>query len=501
MVRFNLSRLLVLSLCVLMMVCSGHAVAQEDAAIPSPPREFRAAWVATVANIDWPSKPGLSVEEQKNEAIAILDKAVEIHLNAIVFQVRPQADALYDSKLEPWSYFLTGLQGKAPEPYYDPLEFWVDESHRRGLELHAWFNPYRANHPSNQGEISSDSMVKTRPKLVKKLAQEGYYWMDPALKGTQDHSTAVVLDVVNRYDVDGIHFDDYFYPYADYNNGQDFPDDASWQAYVDAGGTLSRGDWRRDAVNAFVQRVYQETKAAKPHVKFGISPFGIWRPGYPPSIRGLDQYDQLYADAKLWLNEGWVDYFTPQLYWPINQIPQSYPVLLGWWAGENTKQRNLWPGLSIGRASREGGVNETLSQIMITRGIVPNGPGNVFFSMRTLMRDGSSLAEALAEGPYKKPALVPTSPWLDSKAPAQPALTVKREGYNLIVSWKAQGQEEPFLWILYRQRGDTWDYEIVSGGEHRLVEDLKGTEKPITRIAVSAVDRCGNESERAVAGI
>ena len=209
--------------------------------------------------------------------------------------------------------------------------FGSEAAHDRGLELHVWLNPYRAHHKEGK-EISDQSIVKKRPELVVYL-KEGYWWLDPAQKGTQDHSTAVVMDLVKRYDIDGVHFDDYFYPYPSYNRNADFPDSASWAAYQQSGGKLSRGDWRREAVNVFIENLYKKIKAEKPYVKFGLSPFGIWRPGYPESISGFDQYDQLYADASLWLNKGWIDYFTPQLYWPINRMAQSFPVLLGWWVG------------------------------------------------------------------------------------------------------------------------------------------------------------------------
>ncbi|HSO78420.1 MAG TPA: family 10 glycosylhydrolase, partial [Bacteroidales bacterium] len=249
---------------------------------PSAEREFRAAWVATVANINWPSKPGLPVADQKREALELLDLLYKNHFNAVVFQVRPHTDAMYKSELEPWSYYLTGEQGMAPDPYYDPLEFWIEEAHKRGIELHAWLNPYRAHHPAG-GEVTETSIVKKHPELVIKLEQ-GYWWMDPAKQGTQDHSYNVVMDLVRRYDLDGIHFDDYFYPYPDYNNFKDFPDDESWQAYLAGGGKLSRGDWRREAVNTFIERLYKGIKAEKPYVKFGLSPFGIWQPFNPPAI-------------------------------------------------------------------------------------------------------------------------------------------------------------------------------------------------------------------------
>lgn len=469
---------------------------KKDLIIPSPQREMRAVWVATVANIDWPSKPGLSVEEQKKEAIAILDKSKALNINAVVFQVRPQADALYKSELEPWSYYLTGEQGKAPEPFYDPLEFWVEESHARGLELHVWFNPYRANHPAMKSEISEKSIVKTHPELVKKLGSKGYYWMNPALKAVQDHSAAVVMDVVKRYDIDGVHFDDYFYPYWDYNDNKDFPDDDTYEAYQASGGKLARNDWRREAVNKFIKRIYKEMKKEKPHVKFGISPFGIWRPGYPESIAGFDQYDKLYADAKLWLNKGWIDYFTPQLYWQISKIPQSYPVLLGWWKNENVKNRNLFPGLIISGGANKEGATEAVNQIMVTRGMIPEAPGNIFFSMKSLMKDDSDVAKQIVDGPYKKQALIPPYPWIDSKKPKAPIVQVDQKNDEIKITLTPIGKEKPFLWVVYSQVNDKWSYEVFPAKQTEIIKSTK--ENQISHIAVSAVDRNGNESEKTI---
>ena len=216
---------------------------EPDLILPEVKREFRAAWIATVANINWPSRRNLSTQEQKNEAIKILNLLQDAHFNAVIFQVRPSADALYKSNYEPWSYFLTGENGKAPSPYYDPLEFWIEESHKRGMELHVWLNPYRAHHLSG-GTVSNESMVKKSPSNIVKL-KNGMYWFDPASIKTQDHVSNVVRDIVSRYDIDAVHFDDYFYPYASYNGGADFPDTASWNAYKNSGGTLSKADWRR----------------------------------------------------------------------------------------------------------------------------------------------------------------------------------------------------------------------------------------------------------------
>ncbi|NQT62848.1 MAG: family 10 glycosylhydrolase [Candidatus Marinimicrobia bacterium] len=460
------------------------------------PREFRAAWVATVANIDWPSKPGLSTAEQKAEAISLLDSAVILNLNAIVFQVRPQCDALYQSELEPWSYFLTGEQGKAPEPFYDPLTFWVEESHKRGLELHTWFNPYRAHHPT--GKKNETSVISTRPEIVREI-DNGYFWLDPALQATQDYSYEVVMDVVKRYDIDGVHFDDYFYPYSDI----EFPDSTGWQIYLANGGSLERHDWRREAVNVFIKRVYEGIKAEKNWVKFGLSPFGIWRPGNPPSIKGYDQYDKLYADAKLWLNEGWVDYWTPQLYWPTRKIPQSYPVLLGWWVGQNTHNRNLWPGLFTSKIKDEASALENFSQIMITRGMVPNGPGNVHFSMKALQRNYGGISDILLKGPYTQPALIPTSPWLDNHLPAAPLVEIEPKDGNVHINWFHEDVADVNQWVVYFQRGQHWDYKILTSDKEAYVlplvirsEDGMTAPQVLDTIAVTSVDRLGNESEK-----
>lgn len=462
--------------------------------LPSTPKaaaEFRAAWVATVANIDWPDTPGLSTAEQQAEATRILDFLKDHHFNAVIFQVRPQADALYKSDLEPWSYYLTGTQGKAPDPYYDPLEFWTKAAHDRGLELHVWLNPYRAHHKAG-GEVTETSIVKKRPELVLFL-KEGYWWFDPALKGTQDHSAAVVMDIVKRYDIDGVHFDDYFYPYPSYNNNEDFPDSASWKAYQASGGKLSRGDWRRDAVNTFIERVYKEIKAVKPHVKFGLSPFGIWRPGHPASTAGFDQYDQLYADAKLWLNKGWIDYFTPQLYWPINRIPQSFPVLLGWWSGENTQSRHLWPGMSVSRDTAMLSVRETLSQIMITRGMLPQSAGAVHWNFSAVIRN-PALAEALLQGPYRNNALVPASPWLDHTAPSMPVAQAAQQGDHVRINWSHNDTNDVFRWVVHMQYDNTWTYKIYNRSDRTALIPIQEGQQRLRQVAVTAVDRTGNES-------
>jgi uncharacterized lipoprotein YddW (UPF0748 family) len=288
---------------------------------------------------------------------------------------------MYDSKIEPWSEYLTGAMGKAPEPFYDPLAFAIEEAHRRGMELHAWFNPYRALHKSHTGNISREHISKTHPELVRSYGE--YLWLDPGERDVQEHSLRVVMDVVKRYDIDGVQFDDYFYPDPSGVN-RDFPDQASWQKYG-AGGKLSRADWRRENVDAFIHSVYTSIKAAKPWVKFGVAPFGIWHPGDPPQITGFDPYNKLFADSRKWLMNGWVDYFSPQLYWPIEQKEQSFPVLLNWWAQQNAEHRHLWPGLSASAAVfHEWRAGEIPDQIRLERK-QPGSDGYLFYNATSLL--------------------------------------------------------------------------------------------------------------------
>jgi uncharacterized lipoprotein YddW (UPF0748 family) len=469
---------------------------------PKPQREFRAAWVATVGNIDWPSKPGLTTAEQKAEMVTILDRAAQLKLNAIIFQVRPACDAMYASQIEPWSYYLTGAMGQAPQPFYDPLAFAVEEAHKRGLELHAWFNPYRALVAAEKSPVAANHISKKHPQLVRQYGK--YLWLDPGEKAVQDYSLSVIMDVVKRYDVDGVHFDDYFYPYKEKDSsGKDmeFPDDASWKRFG-AGGKLSRDDWRRENVNTFISRVYRSIKAAKPYVKFGVSPFGIWRPGYPQQIQGYDAYEKLYADSKKWLANGWLDYFAPQLYWGIEPPEQSFPVLLKWWDAQNSKGRHVWPGMNTTRAGSrerpEGGdrrgrsvrweSEEILNQIRIARK-QSTSSGHIHWNMKSLMRN-SALDDALVKNVYAEPALIPASPWLGSARPEKPMLSVAdAEGGKLRVSWSGGGTGKSHLWVLQTQSQEgEWKAEVLAA--QHTSRTLEGQAPNV--IAISAVDRLGN---------
>ena len=501
----NNVRAAVLSLFVLSSfnTACGQDTSSAARVLSAPPpvsREFRGVWIATVGNIDWPSRPGLSSSQQQRELLEMLDRAVALRLNAIILQVRPAADALYASPYEPWSEYLTGRMGRAPDPYYDPLEFAVTEAHRRGLELHAWFNPYRARHPSAKSPVSANHISRTHPELVKRYGS--MLWMDPGEPTVRELTTRVVLDVVKRYDIDGVHIDDYFYPYAERDaRGRviEFPDAPSWRRYRASGGTLTKDDWRRANVDSLIHQVYVGIKALKPWVKFGISPFGVWRPGYPPITQGkFDSYAELYGDSRKWVLNGWGDYFTPQLYWPIDRPDLSYPVLLKWWVEQNAKGRHIWPGNYVDKVNGTPTgwlAEEILNQIALTRA-QSGATGNVFFSMTTLMGNADNLAQRLISGPYATKALIPASPWLDSVAPLQPVVRVGWDAakQSNTLSLIPQGTENTWLWVIRQRVGDEWTTDIVPGVQRFYSIPRRSSGPYGDVVSVSSVDRAGNES-------
>ncbi|MCH8977712.1 MAG: family 10 glycosylhydrolase [Armatimonadetes bacterium] len=451
-------------------------------------REFRAAWVATVANIDWPTERGLSNSELRAEMITILDRCEANNFNAIIFQVRPGGDAMYKSELEPWSVYLTGKQGLAPKGGWDPLSFIVDEAHDRGIEVHCWFNPYRAKHAIQKSPLDPLHLKMRRSNIVKPYGD--YLWMDPGEKEVQDHSFNVFMDVVERYDIDGIHIDDYFYPYPSYAGGDDFPDGPSWRKYRNTGGTLERGDWRRKNVDDFIKRVYEGTKRRKPWVKFGISPFGIARANTPEGVETtFDQYEVLYADAVKWIEEGWCDYYTPQLYWPIKG-KQSYKLLLDYWMGKNLMGRHMWPGNYSSRLSRENGgwpAQELVSQINYTR--KAGAGGNVFFSMKTFTLDYKGVNKVLTTGVYRKKALVPASPWLDSIPPPAPTCSMNNDAGKMTL--EGAGEDARF-YAIYADFGSGLDLIKVTSSNRTAIAGLSLSKAKTVKVSV--VDRAGNES-------
>lgn len=471
-------------------ISSDYIVIRQKTVTVSHKREFRAVWVVTGWNIDWPSSRGLLVEQQQSELIQMLDRIQALNFNALVLQIRPGGDALYASQLEPWSEWLTGTQGKAPEPFYDPLEFAIAQAHQRNIELHAWFNPYRARISTESSPNVRPHIALTNPDAVYKYGND--LWMDPGTKVVQDWTYNVILDVVRRYDVDGIHLDDYFYPYP--VAGQVFPDNKIYSAYQAGGGKLSLGDWRRDNVNQMMQRLSTGIRATKQHVKFGISPFGIYRPGQPPQAQGLDQYETLYADPKKWLEEGWVDYMAPQLYWRIDPPAQSYPVLLQWWTDNNPKRRHIYPGNRLSALDATNWpISEYEKQVEITRNLNSQlALGNIFYSMKVFNENRLGIVDTFKTSTYAQLTLTPDMPWLGGVKPALPVGVTVKEGK---LTWRAAANAKIRSWTLYQQKGETWRLlKVLEAGT------TAATVEPGT-YALCAVDRLANESAGVVVSV
>lgn len=464
----------------------------------SSTREFRGVWIATVENISWPSEKGLPVETQKEELLKLLDTATALHLNAVVLQVRPEGDAIYDSKLEPWSRYLSGTEGQAPEPYYDPLAFAVEECHKRCLELHAWFNPYRAS-LSTKTQHALLHISNSHPELVHTFGK--LLWMEPGDPEVRKHTVDVIMDVVKRYDIDGVHFDDYFYPY-DIAPKNPFPDDAVYGKYTAGGGTLNLDDWRRDNINQMVKEVYEGIKKEKPWVKFGIAPFGIWQPGNPPGIVGLNSYNELYSDSRKWLQEGWVDYLSPQLYWKIAPPQQSYPNLLSWWVKQNSDGRNIYPGNNIekvGNKSKSWSASEIIEQINLTRKL--GAQGNILWSIKPLMRNSGGLSDALSKESYRSPAIVPEMPWLDNTttgAPQNVSLQVVNQT-KIQLKWNPADDNKIWRWAVYKKtESGNWQLlTVLPVSQTSYEETYVPNAKDKSSYAVTALTRLANESSKA----
>lgn len=445
------------------------------------PRELRAAWIATVANIDWPSRSGLSAEAQQAELVDLLVLLQRLSFNAVMFQVRSEGDAMYRSDLEPWSRFLSGTQGE--DPGYDPLQFLIEQAHARNIEVHAWFNPYRAKTTRKAPGVSPHVSVE-RPEVTREYG--ALLWMDPGEAAVRERTAAVVLDVVSRYDVDGVHFDDYFYPYP---TELAFPDAATYAAYTAGGGALELGDWRRQNVSTLVRMVSEQVRAAKPWVRFGVSPFGIYRPGQPEGIRGLDQVDAIYADPLHWTREGWVDYLAPQLYWPTTQEAQAYEVLLDWWADAVGTEVDLFAGNYLSQIGNTPAwsAEEYTTQHALARQHTEVG-GNIWFSGKPLIDDRYEV-RSLFEALYDGPALPPPVPRRRSAPPAPP--TVELDADELCLSHEHSASLRAFA--VYAWLDDRWSLEQLVAPAPEVHLDL-----PPGRYAVTAVGRDDVESQGAV---
>jgi uncharacterized lipoprotein YddW (UPF0748 family) len=412
------------------------------------------------------------------------------------------ADALYKSDIEPWSEFLTGEMGKPQD--FDPLEYIVAEAHKRGILVHAWFNPYRAYHPAAK-TVSRNHISKTRPDLVRKYGR--YLWLDPSDKEGQEHSLKVILDVVKRYDIDGVHFDDYFYPYVEKDaagNKIEFPDDKNWGEYLKTAGTMSdtngvrritlkRDDWRRANVNEFIETVSREIKKIKPDVLYGISPFGIWQPDPEKGITGFNSYAELYADSKKWLQDGTVDYLTPQLYWETARKGQSFPVLLDWWKSQNVKNRYIWPGIAAYRigSTPTFTAGEIADQVSTTRKS-PLTLGEVYFSFKSLRNDLGGIQKVLSSEIYQRDAIIPQITWIKVPAPLSPKVEISRYAQYVRAKWIEKGSRKAFWFVVYAKDKDGWSYSVLPASEKSIA---LSADRKIEKIIVTSVDRLGNESQ------
>lgn len=357
--------------------------------------DMRGAWVATVHNINFPSKPGLSAAEQKAQIVGILNAAERARLNAIFFQARPESDALYDSRLEPWSRYLSGRQGVAPG--FDPLAFCIAEARKRGIGVHAWLNPYRA--AANASQPRTPNHISHRyPQYAHRIGN--VLWMDPGARPVQDHILAVIRDLLTRYDLAGVHFDDYFYPYPPEKGSlPNFPDDKTYAAYRAGGGKLDKPAWRRENVSSLIRRAGQTVRATRPGAVFGVSPFGIYRPGIPEGIKaGVDQYGQLFSDPVQWMREGAVDYLAPQLYWKEGG-PQSFSRLLRWWRGPEANPRGvpILPGIAVDRMGSHGWpASEITTQLRIEKSTQPRGRGGfILWNIQPVKANTKGIASML----------------------------------------------------------------------------------------------------------
>lgn len=418
-----------------------------------PKHEFRGAWIATVSNLDWPKTSG--TENQKAELIELLDDLKAAGINAVFFQVRTEADALYESELEPWSYWLTGEQGRAPAPFYDPLEFAIEEAHKRGIELHAWFNPFRADRGSSYQPDPTHVTVE-HPEWI--LSFGALEILNPGIPAVRDYVTEVITDVIQRYDVDGVHFDDYFYPYDPITD----EDVETFEEYNDLDFD-NIGDWRRSNVNRLVESVHEAIEARRPEIAFGISPFGIWKSGVPSGIFGLDAYNVIFADAIAWLEDQSIDYLTPQLYWAFGG-GQDYATLAPWWAQHaSSNGRHLYPGLGLYKADRSTFANELYEADVIPRQVRFNREhddiqGSVFFRAQNITRYHSKgIADSLTTDLYRYPALTPILEWNDVTPPL-PAAELSFEWTSadeVTLTWsppEGEGGDAVRFYAVYRMR-------------------------------------------------
>ncbi|MEJ5305914.1 MAG: family 10 glycosylhydrolase [Ignavibacteria bacterium] len=466
-----------------------------------PKREFRGAWVATVANIDWPGSRNATSGQKISELVQIFDKLKEANINAVFFQVRTECDALYKSNFEPWSYWLTNEQGKEPEPYFDPLEFAISEAHSRGMELHAWFNPYRAVKDTGDYQIFYKHISQTNPDWI--LSFGNYKMLDPGNPAVQNYILNVIADVLTRYDVDGIHFDDYFYPYSPKVSNEDSITFSKFNR-----GFTNIDDWRRDNINSLMKRIYELIKSYKPYVKFGISPFGIVENKYA-GTDGFNSYSIIYCDPLSWIKGKYIDYIIPQLYWEMDHPKAPYRKLLPWWASV-VEDRHLYIGHFSSRFQAKNYLEkgfEIGEQIKMNRNN-KNVLGSVFFSAKSIYQNQGGLLDSLKNKIYKYPALLPTMNWIDSIPPNKIRnLSFQKMSDKIILEWNepeinSQG-EKAYGYVVYRfvnkNEADLENPEnilsILIPQKEKFVDKIDDKLQGEITYIITALDRHQNESE------
>lgn len=467
----------------------------------SPKREFRAAWIATVSNIDWPSKPGLPADQQKTEFIARLEQLKAMGCNAVIVQIRPACDAFYNSVEEPWSRYLTGTQGKPPFPYYDPLSFMIEEAHKRNMEFHAWFNPYRALAIKGKNPNPPEHVTRKHPDWLVDYGPKTY--LNPGLPQVREYVTRIIMDVVKRYDIDAVHLDDYFYPYR--IAGVEFGDAAAYAKYK--GDFDNKDDWRRNNVDLFISVLNSNIKQVKPYVKLGISPFGVWRnaskdPKGSPTRGGQTCYDDLYSDVLLWMERGWIDYLAPQLYWEHGHRLVAFDVLMPWW-DKNPTERHVYYGLGVYRmvdATRApwNSPRELMWQLQDIRKKART-PGAILYSTSNFDKLHNGIADSIALFNINY-ALPPVMPWLDSIPPSPATLYAEQDKKSLILKWTGENPTaEPLKFVVYRfdekekvnlNRSD----KIMAITQATEYTDPEYGKHPKSKYIVTVLDRLWNES-------
>ena len=474
-------------------------------------KEFRAVWVATVDNIDWPSRGNYNSDSQKKEFIDLLDMHQKNGINAIIAQIRPAADAFYPSPYEPWSEWLTGKQGKPPYPYYDPLQFMIEETHKRGMEFHAWCNPYRATFNIKKSSIAPSHITKTHPEWFLNYGDTRYF--DPGNKEVQQFVTSVIRDVVSRYDVDAIHFDDYFYPYR--IAGKEFPDAASFNKN---GHGLDLETWRRSNVDSIIVSLSNAIKQEKPNCRFGISPFGVWRnqsqhPDGSATAAGQTNYDDLYADIVLWLQKGWIDYVAPQIYWEFGHPKAAYEVILDWWS-KHSYGKHCYIGLGIYRSGSNAAWKDRTQlprQIEALRS-TPNVQGMIFFSSKSFNNNPNGWNDSLRTRYFVEPAIVPAMEWITEVKPEKPnVMLVTSSSYAngsvfLVDGGTNKAPIRKFVVYSYQDNGSGPSITekklkqilIAENNQAQLVLPQFG--KDNLRFAISSIDANNNESELRLIG-